>query len=147
MMSMLAVGLTVLAALAVVVGPHLAERIAQGDAEALRKAYQEHAGRVLALALRIVRSKEEAEDVVQDTFVEVWRRAGDYDASRGELSSWIMAMARSRCIDRIRRAKVRSRFAQSPQAVEHLEGPDQLAAASEHGAKIRDVLSSLPKEQ
>src|ERR1700712_1013052 len=131
MMSMLAVGLTVLAALAVVVGPHLAERIAQGDAEALRKAYQEHAGRVLALALRIVRSKEEAEDVVQDTFVEVWRRAGDYDASRGELSSWIMAMARSRCLDRVRRLRVRSRYAQSAEASEQLaqpaERPDQQA--------------------
>jgi RNA polymerase sigma-70 factor, ECF subfamily len=147
MTSMLAVGLSVFAVLTVVVGPHLAQRIASGDAEALRAAYEAHAGRVLALALRIVRSKEEAEDVVQDTFVEVWRRASDYDASRGELASWIMAMARSRCIDRVRRARVRQRFAQTPSVVELAAGPDQQAAASEHGETLRRVLSALPKEQ
>ena len=151
MMSMLALGLSVLAALAVVVGPQLAERIARGDAQALRAAYEEHAGRVLALALRIVRSKEEAEDVVQDTFVEVWRRASDYDASRGELSSWIMSMARSRCLDRVRRLRVRTRYAQSADAgaqlAQPIERPDQQAAASEHGQKRREVLASLPEEQ
>lgn len=147
MTSVFALSLTVLAALAVVVGPHLAERIAKGDAAALRKAYEENAGRVLALALRIVRSKEEAEDVVQDTFVEVWRRASDYDQSRGELSAWIMSMARSRCIDRVRRARVRTRYAQTPQLVEVAESPDALAAASEDGSKLRGVLAGLPDEQ
>ena len=147
MTSILFVGLSVLAVLAAVAGPQLAQRIASGDAAALRAAYESHAGRVLALALRIVRSREEAEDVVQDTFVEVWRRAADYDASRGELSSWIMSMARSRCIDRVRRARVRHRFAQTPQVVELTETPDQQAAASEHGAKLRSVLSALPQEQ
>ena len=147
MTSFLAIGLSVFAALAVVVGPHLAQRIAGGDAAALRAAYDTHAGRVLALALRIVRSREEAEDVVQDTFVEVWRRASDYDASRGELASWIMSMARSRCLDRVRRARVRHRFAQTPQLNEAPAGPDQQVAASEHGEKLRTVLLALPKEQ
>jgi RNA polymerase sigma-70 factor (ECF subfamily) len=150
MMSTVTLSLGLFAALAAVVGavgPELAKRIAQGDAEALRKAYDEYAGRVFSLALRIVRSKEEAEDVVQDTFVEVWRRAGDYDEGRGELASWIMAMARSRCIDRVRRARVRSRYAQTPQQHEAAATPDQLAAAHEDGSKLRKVLTGLPDEQ
>lgn len=147
MMSTMALVWSIFCTLAVVVGPHLAERIAAGDAAALRAAYDEHAGRVLALALRIVRSKEEAEDVVQDTFLEVWRRASDYDVSRGELSSWIMSMARSRSIDRVRRARVRTRYAQTSEAPPPLETPADQAAASEDGTKIRDVLSTLPAEQ
>ena len=138
---------SIFTALAVVLGPDLAERIAAGDAAALRRAYDEHAGRVLALALRIVRSKEEAEDVVQDTFLEVWRRASDYDVSRGELSSWIMSMARSRSIDKVRRARVRTRYAQTSEAPAPLETPADQAAASEDGAKIRGVLATLPVEQ
>jgi len=146
-MSTMALVWSVFSALAVVLGPHLAERIAAGDARALRSAYDEHAGRVLALALRIVRSKEEAEDVVQDTFLEVWRRASDYDVSRGELSSWIMSMARSRSIDKVRRARVRTRYAETSEAPAPLETPADRAAASEDGAKIRAVLATLPAEQ
>lgn len=147
MMSTSALLWSAFAALAVVLGPHLAERIAAGDAAALRSAYDEHAGRVLALALRILRSKEEAEDVVQDTFLEVWRRAGDYDASRGELASWIMSMARSRSIDRVRRAKVRTRFAQGNEPVAPLETPADEAATREDGGKVRSVMQTLPVEQ
>jgi RNA polymerase sigma-70 factor, ECF subfamily len=147
MMSTLALGWSALVALAVVLGPQLAERIAAGDAAALRAAYDEHAGRVLALALRIVRSKEEAEDVVQDTFLEVWRRAADYDASRGELAAWIMSMARSRSIDRVRRARVRQRHAQNSEPVVPGQTPADQAAASEDGETIRGVLLTLPNEQ
>jgi RNA polymerase sigma-70 factor (ECF subfamily) len=139
---------TGLAVLATVAGTTLAARIAAGDASALRSAYDQHAGRVLALALRILRSREEAEDVVQDTFLEVWRRAGEYDHGRGELSSWILAMARSRSIDRVRRARVRARFAEvaQPEGSE-VSAPDQGAEASREGQKVRGVLASLPPEQ
>ena len=145
--------LSLLAALAVSAGPELMERIAAGQAEALRSAYDAHAGRVFALALRIVRSREEAEDIVQDTFLELWRRARDFDPRRGELSAFITSIARSRCIDRVRRARVRTRFAterpaerestvgQSPRA------PDEQALSQQHGRKVRDVLADLPLEQ
>jgi RNA polymerase sigma-70 factor, ECF subfamily len=148
-LTLVASHLAVLAVLAVTFGPQLVERIARGDAAALRSAYDAHAGRVLALALRIMRSKAEAEDVVQDTFLEVWRRAGDYDASRGELSAWILSMARSRCIDRVRRARVRARYAQQVDPAPHdgSAAVDDSVAASEHGARIRQLLLSLPEEQ
>ncbi len=134
-------------ALAAVVATHLAARIAAGDSSALRSAYDQYAGRVLALALRIVRSQAEAEDVVQDTFLEVWRRASEFDGSRGELSAWIMAMARSRSIDRVRRARVRMRFAETPQPEPAVSTPDEQAGLQRDGAKVRGVLQTLPPEQ
>src|SRR2546428_736024 len=77
-------------------------RIARGERGALRSAYNSFAGRAMAIALRILGSTEEAEEVVQDTFVEIWRRAADYRPERGTPSAWIAAMARSRAIDRLR---------------------------------------------
>ena len=145
--------LSLLAALAVSAGPELMERIAAGQAEALRSAYDAHAGRVFALALRIVRSREEAEDIVQDTFLELWRRARDFDPRRGELSAFITSIARSRCIDRVRRARVRTRFAtERPAERESTVGqgpraPDEQALSQQHGRKVRDVLADLPLEQ
>jgi RNA polymerase sigma-70 factor (ECF subfamily) len=136
-----------LSALGAVVATQLAARIAAGDATALRSAYDEYAGRVLALSLRILRSKAEAEDVVQDTFLEVWRRASEFDGSRGELSSWIMSMARSRSIDRVRRARVRLRYAESSEPEPSMTTPDDQAAMHQDGARVRGVLESLPPEQ
>ena len=140
---------SLLVLLTLTLGQELVQRIANGDASALRRAYDAHAGRVLALALRIVRSRAEAEDVVQDTFVEVWRRAGDYDPQRGEVSAWIMGMARSRCIDSVRRARVRSAYAlrTEPAASVAQDAPDENAVSNEHGARVRKVLASLPTEQ
>ena len=146
-MTTLALIVSTLVALVGVLGPQLAERIAAGDGAALRAAYDAHAGRVFALAVRIVRSKEEAEDVVQDTFLEVWRRAREYDPKRGELSSWMLAMARSRCLDRVRRARVRARHAERPSDEHGGEAPDEHAATSEYGAQVRSVLAALPAEQ
>lgn len=150
-MSMIGLGFTFSAGFgalaAVVLAGQLAARIAAGDPRALRSAYDQYAGRVLALSLRIVRSKAEAEDVVQDTFLEVWRRASEFDGSRGELSSWIMAMARSRSIDRVRRAKVRLRYAESSEPEPTMATPDEQAALLQDGARVRGVLETLPPEQ
>jgi RNA polymerase sigma-70 factor (ECF subfamily) len=134
-------------ALAAVVATQLAARIVAGDPSALRSAYEAYAGRALALSLRIVRSQAEAEDVVQDTFLEVWRRASEFDGARGELSSWIMAMARSRAIDRVRRARVRARYAATPQPEPSVPTPDEQASQQQDGAKVRGVLDTLPPEQ
>lgn len=153
MLSMLGTALSILVVLAVA-GPGEVERIVAGQAESLRRAYDLHAGRVLALALRIVRSRAEAEDVVQDTFLELWRRAREFDPARGELSAWIMSIARSRCIDRVRRAKVRTRLAQTAGEAAGFETegrasevPDETAVLSQRGQRVRALLSALPSEQ
>jgi RNA polymerase sigma-70 factor (ECF subfamily) len=77
-------------------------RAARGDATALRALYDRFAGRALAVALRLLGARPEAEEIVQETFVEVWRRAGEFDGARGGAASWITAIARNRAIDRLR---------------------------------------------
>lgn len=128
--------------------PELLARIAGGDASALRAVYDLHAGKVYALALRILRQPAEAEDIVQETFLALWRQASEFDRERGELSAWVMSMARSRCIDRLRRARVRTRYAESAKAEDDdATTPEDGAADSERGALVRRLLASLPEQQ
>src|SRR5688500_7172606 len=80
----------------------LAERIRSGDTEALGELYDRHSAAALATALRVVGSREEAEDVVHDAFVAVWRKIDRFDAERGSLRAWLMTVVRNRAIDRVR---------------------------------------------
>jgi RNA polymerase sigma-70 factor (ECF subfamily) len=80
----------------------LLARVARGDIGALRALYDEHAPRALAIATRVLRDQNEAEDIVQETFLELWRRAPQYDVRRGGAVSWVVTIARSRAIDRLR---------------------------------------------
>ena len=80
----------------------LADRIRAGEAEALGELYDRHAGSGLATALRVLGDRQEAEDVVHDAFVTVWRKIDRFDARRGSLRAWLMTVIRNRAIDRIR---------------------------------------------
>ena len=84
----------------------LADRIRSGDAEALGELYDRHASRALATALRVVGGRDEAEDVVHDAFVAVWRKIDRFDAQRGSLRGWLMTVVRNRAIDRVRARRV-----------------------------------------
>lgn len=77
-------------------------RLANGDKQALGVLYDRYAPVLLALGLRIVRSRREAEDLLHDVFLELWRHAGDYRAERGSVKSWMLLRMRSRCLDRVR---------------------------------------------
>jgi RNA polymerase sigma-70 factor, ECF subfamily len=77
-------------------------RIAGGDKEALGCLYDRHAGVMLALGMRIVGLRRDAEDLLHDVFLEAWRHAGDYDARRGSVKTWLLMRMRSRCLDRVR---------------------------------------------
>jgi RNA polymerase sigma factor (sigma-70 family) len=84
--------------------PGLLERTARGDAAAIRECIDRYGGLVWSLARRLMFSDAEAEDAVQEVFVEVWKHAGRYDASIGSEASFIAMIARRRLIDRQRRA-------------------------------------------
>lgn len=85
----------------------LAARIASGDEKALRRAFDRLGGRVRAIGLRVLGRAAEADDVVQDTFLEVWRRAVEFDPERGSFAVWVTVMAHHRAIDRLRRRGTR----------------------------------------
>lgn len=80
----------------------LADRIRSGDTVALGELYDRHAGMALATALRVLRDRQEAEDVVHDAFVAVWRKIDRFNAERGSLRAWLMTVVRNRAIDRVR---------------------------------------------
>ena len=81
---------------------HLVRRIASGDEAAFVTAYDRHAGFIFGSVTRFLGDREAASEVVQDAFVTLWRRAGQFDARAGSLLTWLLAIARHRAIDRMR---------------------------------------------
>jgi RNA polymerase sigma-70 factor, ECF subfamily len=127
----------------------LLRRVAAGDARALRKLYDRCAPVVLALALRILRNRAEAEDTLQDAFLEAWRRAGAFDARRGSATAWILAIARSRALDRLRARSSADRAAQAA-AREEMAAPSppiESAERRQERERLQRALSALPPEQ
>ena len=77
-------------------------RVAAGDNAALRMVYQDTSAKLFGVCLRILNDKSEAEDVLQDVYVTVWRKAADFDPGRASPITWLVAIARNRAIDRLR---------------------------------------------
>src|ERR1700680_2317403 len=80
----------------------LGARMSAGDDRALAQFYDRWCRPVYALVAHLVRDADDAEDVVEDTFWQAWRQASRYDSSRGEVTTWILTIARSRALDRVR---------------------------------------------
>jgi RNA polymerase sigma-70 factor, ECF subfamily len=128
----------------------LVERAAAGDAAALRSLYERYSGLGLALALRIVGRRSEAEEVLQEAFLAVWRRAPEYDAGRGEVGAWITTIVRTRALDRVRARAAAARMVAAqaaepapPPPPSPLEDAERKRAREEVGA----ALAALPDEQ
>ncbi|TMQ70050.1 MAG: sigma-70 family RNA polymerase sigma factor [Candidatus Eisenbacteria bacterium] len=78
------------------------ERIRSGDHQALAELYERHGSLMYSMVLRIVGRAEDAEEVLQEAWLQAWNRAAAYDASRGAVIAWLLTLARSRAIDRLR---------------------------------------------
>lgn len=75
---------------------------ARGDRQALRRLYDQECPRLLGVALRIVRERQAAEDVVHDAFVRIWTKAGSFDARRGSARGWMYTVVRHLALDFVR---------------------------------------------
>src|SRR5215472_5854839 len=84
-------------------------RVAAGDRAALRLVYQDTSAKLFGVCLRILNDRGEAEDVLQDVYVTVWRKAATFDPSRASPITWMVAIARNRAIDRLRASAVSRR--------------------------------------
>jgi RNA polymerase sigma-70 factor, ECF subfamily len=80
----------------------LLERLQRRDPQALAELYDLYGGMVFRLILRIVRDSGIAEDLVQETFLRAWNRAGAFDSGRGAVGAWLLTVARNRAIDYLR---------------------------------------------
>ena len=128
----------------------LAYRIRSGDREAVGELYDRYAGIAMAVAIRVLRDRGAAEDVVHDAFVAVWQKIDRFDVAQGSLRSWLLTIARNRAIDRLRRAR-------PAEGVEDLDGRSLLrstpnptwdaAIASLDRRALAAAVATLPAEQ
>lgn len=123
--------------------------VARGEESALGALYDRHASILLGLVLRIVRGRPEAEDVLQEVFVQIWQRAGDYDPARGRPFLWLSMLARSRALDRVRSLGFRDRVAADVAREPAPPASDMVAevARGEEGAIVRRLLDEIPEAQ
>ena len=129
--------------------PELIVRLRRGDVTALAGLYDRHAAVVYGLVCRIVQNHADAQDVVQETFLQVWQQAWRFDDTRGEFEGWLLTIARSRALDRVRRTSCRWRREEGLDHVENLMAPsewatDQLLIREERGQAIRHEFAALP---
>jgi RNA polymerase sigma-70 factor (ECF subfamily) len=130
--------------------------MADGDEAALGALYDLWSKRVHALALWILKDADEAEDVVEETFWQVWRTAERYQGQRSAASSWIMMIARSRALDRLRARKRRADWTAAPGTVSALqdqqddrssERPGSRVDTADQQGQLASALADLPPEQ
>ena len=103
----------------------LLRRMADGDEAALGALYDLWSERVHTLAFWILKDADDAEDVVEETFWQIWRTADRYQGGRSAGSTWIMMIARSRALDRLRARKRRADWTAAPGDGERVAGPDR----------------------
>lgn len=123
----------------------LVTAMAGGDRRALASLYDRHASYLLALALRILKSRGEAEDLLHDVFLEVWRSAGDYDPGRGRVRTWLVIRMRSRALDVVKSARV-SRRSGDDQVLERVVAEVDVTSSPDQ-ARVRGALTGLSPEQ
>lgn len=125
-------------------------RLVARDEAALAELYDRYAGTLMALAVRILGDEAEAEEVLQEVFVHAWNHAGRYDERRASVSTWLVLLARSRAIDRLRSRQVGERTAEASA----LETPRHESAAGvarvqedERRRRVKAEMARLPPEQ
>ncbi len=133
----------------------LMRRITEQDEAALATLYDRYSSLLFSLSLRIVKERQEAEDLLQDVFLQVWEKAASFDHNRGHLYGWLVTLARNRSIDRIRHRQSLQRRHQKLEEGAILDAPIQQASNSpletvvalERASYVREAMQTIPQEQ
>ena len=140
------------AVVAIQSGSHAADRralegMARGEHGALAELYDRHGRLVYSLALRVLRDQGDAEDVVQEVFSQAWRRASRYESTRGPVVAWLMNLARSRAIDRLRSRRARPETGgndvEADRMLDLAPPIDEQLALSDQAEQIRAAVEQL----
>ncbi|MBI3649857.1 MAG: sigma-70 family RNA polymerase sigma factor [Acidobacteria bacterium] len=125
-------------------------KVAEGDQSAFTTLYEATSKAVFGLVLRILNDRATAEEVLLDVFTQAWRQAGNYDRGRGTPIAWLMTIARSRAIDRLRSGK----HDQQKDTLEHAgeltaqtPSPEDHTVIAERQKMVRQAIESLSPEQ
>jgi RNA polymerase sigma-70 factor (ECF subfamily) len=123
-------------------------RVARGDSAAFERLYDELGAQVYGVARRVVRDPSRAEDVTQEVFLDVWRKAPAFDLERGSARTWVMTIAHRRAVDTVRRNETQKKYDGHAvvEEVHHEEAADSMIRSEEHGA-VRTCLDTLTELQ
>ena len=133
----------------------LMRRIADQDEAALATLYDRYSSLVFSLTLRIVKERQEAEDLLQDVFLQVWEKASSFDHNRGHLYGWLVTLARNRSIDRIRQKqslqrrhnKLEEEAVLDEPIRQTAQSPLEMVVALEQASQVKEAMQQIPKEQ
>ncbi|HEY6580285.1 MAG TPA: sigma-70 family RNA polymerase sigma factor [Rubrobacter sp.] len=124
--------------------------VGDGDAEAFALLYDRHSRAAYSLAYRLMNGRQAAEDLVQESFIKVWRSADGYRVGRGSVRTWLLSIVRNRAIDQIRSRATRSRTREKVEASAPTSEPNEAFAETWRNFKgdlVRRALEELPHEQ
>jgi len=126
-------------------------RCGAGEQAALSSLYDQASHLVYSVVVKVLANQADAEEVTLDVFTQIWRTAQSYQASKGTVTAWLVMVARSRAIDRMRSRATRQRreepifeYTDFPSAS---SGPEQATAESQRRRKILAAMAGLPPEQ
>lgn len=130
----------------------LLQQVALGSSAAMRVLYARCSSRAWAVVLRVLGSRADAEEVLQEAFLEVWRRAREFDPSRGAVETWVTTIARTRAIDRKRALGTVARTTedaaqQPPPASATPKDPSEAAEQGQDRVRVAAAMRQLPPEQ
>ena len=133
----------------------LMRRIAEQDEAALAALYDRYSSLLFSLTLRIVKERQEAEDLLQEVFLQVWEKAGSFDHNRGHLYGWLVTLTRNRSIDRIRQKqslqrrhlKLEEGVALDEPVRQSAHNPLDMVVALERASHVREAMQVIPQEQ
>jgi RNA polymerase sigma-70 factor, ECF subfamily len=129
---------------------HLIERVANQDRAAFSQLYERFSTLVFTLAMRMLKTRSDAEDLLQEVFVQVWRQARSYSTDRGSLEAWIINIARSRAIGKIRSIRRMGRsfvLADAPGQAQLGENIESWTVGYEVPMTMKSALANLPETQ
>lgn len=131
----------------------LMDRVVAGDEPAFQELYRRLSPGLFSMVYQILQDPKEAEDVLQEAFVQMWKKAATYDGKRSALFTWAVMISRNKAIDRLRSRQRRSRLVEeatpelATSPTEFESGADFLSSQSDERKRIRGALAALPAAQ
>jgi RNA polymerase sigma-70 factor (ECF subfamily) len=127
--------------------PGVLRLIADGDREAFRALVADVGPHALSLAQRITGNRQLAEDALQEALVDVWTKAGRFDAARGGVRQWVLTVVHHKAVDAVRRERAASRTSSVVPVPEPTDDPEESGLAADRRARVRRALNGLAREQ